>query len=30
MRKDWRLTLLQSLQKPMRGPGITTADACPP
>ena len=30
VRKDWRLTLLQSLQKPMRGPGITTADACPP
>jgi len=29
VRRDWRLTLLQSLQKPTRGPGITPADGCP-
>jgi endoglucanase len=29
VRRDWRLTLLQSLQKPTRGPGISAGDACP-
>jgi aryl-phospho-beta-D-glucosidase BglC (GH1 family) len=29
VRRDWRLTLLQSLQKPTRGPGLSAADACP-
>jgi aryl-phospho-beta-D-glucosidase BglC (GH1 family) len=29
VRRDWRLTLLEALQPPTRGPGISAADTCP-